>query len=74
MTGTRVSKLQSGKHPCSRGGRGQDIEVTIGPVCGYKGDGRGRMLAARTQGNNKDRFPILTVNLPFVFLYRQLKA
>lgn len=29
-------------------------------MCGYKGDGGSLMLAARTQGNSKDRFPILT--------------
>lgn len=74
MTGTGVSQLQSGRHPGSRGGGGQDIEVTTGPVCGYKGDGSSLILSARTPGNNEDRFPTLTVNFPFVFLCRQLKA
>lgn len=74
MTGTGVSQLWSGRHPCSRGGRGQDIEVTTGLVCGNKGNGGGMVLAASIEGNSKDRFPILTVNFPFVFLYRQLKA
>lgn len=74
MTGTGVSQLQSGRHLFSRGGRGQDIEVTTWTRVWYKGDGGSLMLAARTQGNSKDRFPILTVKLPFFFLYRQLKA
>lgn len=33
----------------------------------YKGDGGSLMLAARTQGNSKDRFPILTVKFLFFF-------